>query len=127
MNSRKCYGTALILNVYKKYVGLEEICLSGGLTKSSLYLRILADVTGLTLHIPRETEASCLGAAIVGAVAGGAYADLHAASNSMVQYQDTISPDAENHRNYQFYLQKYEEAYLLMKDWMHDVTAYALK
>ena len=122
-----CYGTALILNVYKKYVDLQEICLSGGLTKSSLYLRILADVTGLTLHIPRETEASCLGAAIVGAVAGGAYADLHAASNSMVQYQDTISPDAENHRNYQFYLKKYEEAYLLMKDWMHEVTAYALK
>ena len=25
-----CYGTALILNVFKKYVGIEEICLSGG-------------------------------------------------------------------------------------------------
>ena len=122
-----CYGTALILNVFKKYVGIEEICLSGGLTKSSLYLRILADVTGLTLHIPRETEASCFGAAILGAVAGGAYEDIHAASQSMVQYQYTISPDAENHRRYQFFLKKYEEAYVLMKDWMHEVSSYALK
>lgn len=122
-----CYGTALILNVIKKYVGIEEICLSGGLTKSSLYLRILADVTGLTLHIPRETEASCFGAAILGAVAGGAYENIHAASQSMVQYQYTISPDAENHRRYQFFLKKYEEAYVLMKDWMHEVSSYALK
>lgn len=88
----------------KKYVDLQEICLSGGLTRSNLYLRILADVTGLTLHIPRETEASCFGAAILGAVAGGAYGDIHTASQSMVQYQSTISPDAENHRRYQFYL-----------------------
>lgn len=122
-----CYGTALILNVYKKYVDLEEICLSGGLTRSNLYLRILADVTGLTLHIPRETEASCFGAAILGAVAGGAYGDIHTASQSMVQYQSTISPDAENHRRYQFYLKKYEEAYVLMKDWMHEVSSYSLK
>jgi sugar (pentulose or hexulose) kinase len=36
-----------------------------------------------------------------------------------------IRPDMENHRKYQFYLKKYEEAYLLMKDWMHEVSAHA--
>lgn len=51
----------------------------------------------------------------------------HIASQSMVQYQSTISPDAENHRRYQFYLKKYEEAYVLMKDWMHEVSSYSLK
>ena len=71
--------------------------------------------------------ASCFGAAILGAVAGGAYENIHAASQSMVQYQYTISPDAENHRRYQFFLNKYEEAYVLMKDWMHEVYSYALK
>ena len=45
----------------------------------------------------------------------------------MVQYRSTISPDAENHRRYQFYLKKYEEAYVLMKDWMHEVSSYSLK
>ena len=63
----------------------------------------------------------------LGAVAGGAYEDIHTASQSMVQYRSTISPDAENHRRYQFYLKKYEEAYVLMKDWMHEVSSYSLK
>lgn len=122
-----CYGTALILKAYEKHIDLKEICLSGGLTKSDLYLRILADITGLTLRIPAETEASCFGAAILGAVAGGAYEDIHTASETMVKYLHTIEPDMDNHRKYQFYLKKYEEAYLLMKDWMHEVSAYALK
>ncbi len=120
-----CYGTALILNTYEKYIDLEEICLSGGLTKSDLYLQILADVTGLTLRIPRQTEASCFGAAILGTVAAGIYQDIHTASGIMVDYLHTIRPDMENHRKYQFYLKKYEEAYLLMKDWMHEVSAHA--
>ena len=120
-----CYGTALILSTYEKYIDLEEICLSGGLTKSDLYLQILADVTGLTLRIPRQTEASCFGAAILGTVAAGIYQDIHTASGIMVDYLHTIRPDMENHRKYQFYLKKYEEAYLLMKDWMHEVSAHA--
>ena len=66
-------------------------------------------------------------ASILGAVAGGAYEDIHTASQSMVQYRSTISPDAENHRRYQFYLKKSEEAYVLMKDWMHEVSSYSLK
>ena len=122
-----CYGTALILNVYGKHIDLKEICLSGGLTRSDLYLHILADVTGLALRIPRETEASCFGAAILGTVAAGIYEDIHSASQTMVKYRHTILPDPENHRKYQFYLKKYEEAYLLMKDWMHEVSSHAVQ
>ena len=51
--------------------------------------------------------------------------DIHTASGIMVDYLHTIRPDMENHRKYQFYLKKYEEAYLLMKDWMHEVSAHA--
>ena len=79
---------------------------------------------GLTLRIPRQTEASCLGAAILGTVAAGIYEDIHTAAQTMVEYLHTIRPDMQNHRKYQFYLKKYQEAYLLMKDWMHEVSAY---
>ena len=91
-------------------------------------MKNIADAIFFALRaLCRETEASCFGAAIPGAVAGGAYEDIHTASQSMVQYRSTISPDAENHRRYQFYLKKYEEAYVLMKDWMHEVSSYSLK
>ena len=56
---------------------------------------------------------------------GVIYQDIHTASGIMVDYLHTIRPDMENHRKYQFYLKKYEEAYLLMKDWMHEVSAHA--
>ena len=95
----------------------------------SLLLYGLADPfshTVLHVHIPRQTEASCFGTAILGAVAGGAYESIHAAAQSMVKYQSAIRPDAGNHRKYQFYLKKYEEAYVLMKDRMHEVSSYSL-
>lgn len=86
-----------------------------------------SDVRGMLYGLSLGHTPAHIYRAILGAVAGGAYEDIHTASQSMVQYRSTISPDAENHRRYQFYLKKYEEAYVLMKDWMHEVSSYSLK
>ena len=50
---------------------IEAIFACGGGTKNPLFLREHADITGCRIVLPREPEAVLLGAAILGAVAGG--------------------------------------------------------
>lgn len=121
-----CYGTCLIIRNFRKHVGkLDRICLCGGLTNSELYLRILSDVCGISLYIPEEIHSSCFGAAILGCVAGDCYETIHMAVEAMVRYIRRIDPDKKNHDAYQFYVEHYEQAYLLMKDWMRSVSLHA--
>lgn len=94
----------------------------GGLTNSELYLRILSDVCGLSLYIPEQIDASSLGAAILGSVAGGGHESIETAVGKMVRYVRRIDPNDEAHAAYQFYVDHYEKAYLLMKDWMREVS-----
>ena len=46
--------------------------ISGGASRSPLVRQIVADTTGLTVALPSTAEPVLLGAAMLGAVAGGA-------------------------------------------------------
>jgi len=126
MLEASCYGTMLIIRHFRKYIdNLEKICICGGLANSSLYLNILSDVCGISLYVPEQIDSSCLGAAILGCVAGGVYKSVEEAVKGMVRYVRCVEPDSKNHRAYQFYVGHYEKAYSLMKDWMHSVSLHA--
>lgn len=121
-----CYGTELIIRNFQKYVEkLDRICLCGGLANSELYLHILSDVCGISLYIPEQIDSSSFGAAILGCVAGAGYENIETAVKEMVRYTRRIDPDYDNHTAYKFYVDYYEQAYLLMKDWMHSVSIHA--
>lgn len=122
-----CYGTEVIIDVFRKQ-GFQPdgIIVSGGTVKSRLWLQIHADVCNLPIIVPNVTEAPCLGSAILGAVAAGAYSDIVTAANEMTSVLMVIEPDAKRHEQYQFYLNKYKEFYALTKDWMRDVTEHAV-
>lgn len=62
---------------------LYTIVVSGGAGQSPLVRQIMADATGLTIAIPETGEPVLLGAAILGAVAAGAYPDAVAAIDRM--------------------------------------------
>ena len=84
-----CYGTRQIVEATRrKGVALDTIVVSGGAAKSALLRRILADAARL-----RETaEPVLLGAAMLGAVAGGGFPDLRSAAAAMVRNGDEIMP-----------------------------------
>jgi len=42
----------------------------------------------------------------------------------MTSVDYVIEPNAEQHKKYQFYYEKYKEFYALAKDWMHQVTTH---
>lgn len=121
-----CYGTEAIIEVFRHSgFKLDEIVVSGGAVKSRFWLQTHADVSNVPITIPKVTEGPCLGAAILGAVAGGIYPDIQTAAGKMTSVDYIVEPDIAHHEEYQFYYEKYKEFYALAKEWMHDVTVHA--
>jgi len=122
-----CYGTAQIVDIFKKSGMMpESIYISGGATKSPLWMQTHSDICNVPILIPKVCEAPCLGSAILGAVAGGAYSNISSAAEAMVKIVDQIEPNKNAYEAYQFYYERYNEAYDLFKDWMHSITKHRI-
>ena len=68
---------------------------SGGGSRSSLWLRIVASALGLPLQKTAVEEGAAYGAALLGGVAAGSFADVHEAVAVCVKTVDTIEPEPE--------------------------------
>jgi xylulokinase len=66
---------------------------SGGGARSDLWLRICASVLGVPIERTVVEEGSAYGAALLGGVAGGVYADVHEAVGAAVKVRDAVEPD----------------------------------
>ncbi|HXY86776.1 MAG TPA: xylulokinase [Gaiellaceae bacterium] len=73
-------------------VRVEVARVSGGGARSDLWLRILASVLELPLERTEVDEGSAFGAALLGGVAAGAFADVHEAVSRCVRVRDVIEP-----------------------------------
>ena len=92
------YGTRHIIEAMNEAGhGIRTIRLAGGLIKNPLWLRELADATGLSLQLPRQEEPVLLGAAMLGATACGEFPNLRAAAASLADVGATIEPRPEHH------------------------------
>jgi xylulokinase len=68
---------------------------SGGGARSELWLRIVASVLELPLERTAAEEGAAFGAALLGGVAAGVFADVHEAVAATVRVRDTIEPEPE--------------------------------
>jgi xylulokinase len=73
---------------------------SGGGARSGLWLRIVASVLGLPLERTAAEEGAAYGAALLGGVAGGVYADVPEAVAACVRVRETVEPNPEWERFY---------------------------
>jgi glycerol kinase len=82
--------------------GLTEVRVTGGVTRSSLFNQIQADVYGCRVLPGKVTEATALGAAILAAVALGGHADVPSACEAMtgVDTERAQEPDPRRHAAY---------------------------
>ena len=88
------YGTRHIVETLNRTgYRIDTILASGGFTKNPVFLREHADATGCRIILPEEPEAVLLGAAILGAVAGGAYASVPDGMAAMTRAGRIIEPD----------------------------------
>src|SRR6185437_14520709 len=68
------YGLADVIDAFASHgVQSNVIVMGGGASRSPLVRQIMADTTGLTVALPQTQEPVLLGAAMLGAVAAGAY------------------------------------------------------
>src|SRR5581483_6956936 len=78
------YGLADVIDAFAAHkVDSNIIVMGGGAGRSPLVRQIMADTTGLTVALPQTQEPVLLGAAMLGAVAGGAYGSIGETMASM--------------------------------------------
>jgi xylulokinase len=68
---------------------------SGGGARSELWLKIVASVLGLPLDRTVAEEGAAYGAALLGAVKEGVFADAHGAVAATVRTRDRVEPDPD--------------------------------
>jgi xylulokinase len=66
---------------------------SGGAARSELWLRIVASVLDLPLERTVTEEGAAYGAALLGGVAGGVFADVREAVEACVRARDRVEPE----------------------------------
>lgn len=110
-------GVAFLLkkncdDIKEKGTNISCIIATGGGAKSALWCQIQADVTGLNVIIPREKEAACFGAAIIGAVSDGVFRNFDEAVKQTVKYDRMFKPrcNALLERKYRQFCRLYDAA-----------------
>jgi D-ribulokinase len=78
------YGLADVVDAMRAHdIPCHMMVVSGGAGRSALVRQIMADTTGLAVALPATAEPVVLGAAMLGAVAAGAFPSLPAAMTAM--------------------------------------------
>ncbi len=79
---------------------IEQVRISGGGARSSLWRQILADIFNCELVTVNTTEGAALGAALLAAVGTGFYPDVEHACEKTIQITGITRPDPETAERY---------------------------
>jgi len=113
------YGTRHILEEMRmRGVPITIMVISGGLSKNTLFMREMSDATGCTVLVPEQKEPVLLGAAMLGAVAGGAYSSLSDAMAAMSGSGQVIAPRGDDVAAY------HDRKYRVMRQMQEDFAKY---
>jgi len=113
LEENACIVSAVNLESIKAFTKLEvdEIVFAGGASKGALWCQILSDVTGCTIHVPKVTEATALGAAMAAGVGAGIYPSLKVAAQTLVTWDKTYTPNLENTARYEEIKTQWQDIY----------------
>jgi autoinducer 2 (AI-2) kinase len=79
---------------------IEGAVFTGGASKGTLWPRIMADVLGIPVKVPRVKESTALGAAMFAGIGAGVYPDIPTAAREVVSFDRTLEPDSLTHERY---------------------------
>ena len=100
----------------------EYITVGGG-SQSKLWCQIMADVTGVPIVRSTTTEATCLGAGILAAVASGWYADAYQAAAAMTSTADRFTPNPKTQPYYdRLYTEVYKHLFPTLQSYLNRLT-----
>jgi xylulokinase len=92
-------------------IPVKEILVLGGGSKSDQWNQIKADITGKVVVTTDNSDAACLGAAIISGTAIGMFASISRAVEQMVKVRKRFIPNTANHIKYQKLYAQYKRLY----------------
>ena len=95
----------ILESLRERFGAIEELRVTGGLVNSSTWLQIAADLFGARIALPKTTEGSALGAAILAWVALGMAPD-YGVARTIARTAGIIAPDADRQTLYRNYLER---------------------
>jgi gluconokinase len=98
------YQMNMVLDALKE-TGIEpcEIRATGGFTRSSLWLQMMADIFNEEILVPSNTNSACLGAVLLGMKAFGLIDDFISSANEKIKINARQRPIPENVEIYRRY------------------------
>ena len=100
----------------KNGVSVKKARLCGGGAKSPLWRQIIADVLNIEIEILEKEEGPSSGAAILAAVACGAYSDVSTASRRNASITEIVRPDTDVSSKYDLRYGVFKQLYPKMKE-----------
>ena len=99
----------------------NEFRATGGGAKSDVWLQLTADILGQPIARLQVSECGVLGAAILAGVGSGVFSSAAETAEAVVRITHTFEPSPETHALYRERLERYQQLYPLLKDYLHDL------
>jgi xylulokinase len=120
-------GVAMNLNVIlkaiSKKIDIKEMTVIGGLAKSNILRKILADIYGMTITKPNFLEeGTSLGAAVAAGIGIGALSGFDDI-NKFIEIESKETHDPYNHAKYEEIQEIFDKAYFSLIDTFNDIAA----
>ena len=90
---------------------IDSAVFTGGASKGTLWPRVVADVLGIPVSVPRVKESTALGAAMFAGIGAGLFPDVPTAAREVVSFETTLDPDPEVHRKYAALYEEWNRVY----------------
>ena len=100
---------------------IEQVRISGGGARSSLWQQILADVLGVELVTVNTTEGAAYGAALLASVGAGLYGSVPVACAAAIRITGSTRP-SEDTAIYQAYYPRYQALYPSLATGFHEMA-----
>lgn len=91
--------------------GLKRVLLGGGGSKIGIWPQIIADVFGMRIDMASNTDASSVGAALLGGMGVGMFKDARATVAKCLSIKRSVAFDAQAHEAYKALAHKYDQVY----------------
>jgi xylulokinase len=112
-----CYEINLnIVSLAAAGVSVDRLRVTGGGSRSPLWLQLKADITGKEIVTLNVSESGCLAGAMLGGVATGEFASLAEATEALVHEKESYTPNAAQHAQYQDLYAIYAQLWPAVRD-----------
>ena len=115
------FGLRDSLEVIKAWgLKVETSGLCGGGSRSALWQKIIANVLGIPLTLPRTEEGPAYGGAMLAMVGTGLFADVPSCCEALLSLRGRVEPDPEITARYEKQYRKFRKLYPALKNFFSE-------